>query len=327
MTDREPAESIRESVERSRHGAPAAGAVVRDRFETDEVFQRILAAADEEIDTGVRELFFSGLAAGFAITITYLLYASLTASTDAHPILSAILYPLGFVYIILGGYQLYTENTLPPVALVLERLASLPALLRIWAIVLVGNFAGGTLGALVLATTGVFDPAAATAATEIATKGVETPFWDLFFKASFAGLIVAGVVWVDFASRDTISRLLLVYVAFLAIPFGNLFHVVVSFTELMYLVFSGQPVLVTGLVGFVLPVLLGNTLGGVVLVTVVNYFQTTERRLEVARTGGLERQLTYREWVFGGYAGRSYVPVIATDEGDLADEPEVSNDD
>ena len=300
-------ESLRDAVERSRSGAPAVGAVVRDRFETDEVFQRIIAAADEEIDTGTRELFFSALAAGFAITLTFLIYSSMTAKID-DPVLSAMLYPIGFIYIILGGYQLYTENTLPPVALVLERLASIPALLRTWVVVAVGNFAGGLFGALILAYTGVFSPAAAAAAIDISQTGVETGFWDLFFKAGFAGVIVAGVVWLDFAARDTASRFFLVYIAFLLIPLADLFHVVVSFTELMYLVFLGEAALLPGLTGFILPVLLGNTIGGVVLVTVVNYFQTTERRVESTREDGAERQLSLRELVGGSSVGRTYVP-------------------
>ena len=300
-------ESLRDAVERSRSGAPAVGEVVRDRFGTDEVFQRIIAAADEEIDTGTRELFFSSLAAGFAITLTFLIYSSMTAKTD-NPVLAAMLYPIGFIYIILGGYQLYTENTLPPVALVLERLASLPALFRTWVVVAVGNFAGGLFGALILAQTGVFSPEAAAAAIDISQKGVETGVWDLFFKAGFAGLIVAGVVWLDFAARETVSRFFLVYIAFLLIPLADLFHVVVSFTELMYLVFLGEAALLSGLVGFVLPVLLGNTIGGVVLVTLVNYFQTTERRVESTREDGVERQLSLRELVGGSSVGRTYVP-------------------
>nr|WP_084802629.1 formate/nitrite transporter family protein [Halorientalis sp. IM1011] len=289
-------------------GAPAAGAVVPDRFETHEVFQRIIAAADVEATTGARKLFFSGLAAGFAITLTFLLYASLTASTGGDPIGSAVLYPLGFVFIVVGGYQLYTENTLPPVVLVLERLASFPRLFWTWAVVLAGNFTGGGLGGVVLSTTGVFPPEAAAAATAIATEGIETPFWDLLFKGAFAGLIVAGVVWLVYAVRDAISRVVLVYVAFLAIPTGNLFHVVVSFTEVVYLTVGDRIGLLTGLSEFVLPVLLGNTLGGVVLVAVVNYFQTTEQRLAVAREDGVERRLSRREWLLGRRGGRSYVP-------------------
>ena len=306
-------ESLRESVERSRSGAPAAGAVVRDRFSADEIFQRIIAAADEEITSGNRELFFSGLAAGFAITLTFLLYASMVEATESR-VLGAILYPLGFIYIIIGGYQLYTENTLPPVALVLEGLVSVPLLLRNWVVVLAGNFTGGLVGAVVLAFTGVFSPETSAVAADIAQKGIETPGLDLFFKAAVAGLIVAGVVWVEYAARDTISRVLVVYLAFLTIPLGQLFHVVVSFTETMFLVFSGQVGLIAGMGGFVLPVLVGNTIGGVALVTVVNYFQTTENRLQTARFEGAKRQLTPRERVIGGIAGRAYVPVVDTAE-------------
>jgi len=316
-SDREapdPEESVREAVERSRSGAPAVGSVVRDRFSSDEIFQRIIAAADEEITSGSRELFFSALAAGFAITITFMLYVSLKASTGGDPVVSALLYPLGFIYIIIGGYQLYTENTLPPVALTLERLASLPALLRNWSVVLAGNFAGGALGATALAFGGVISPEAATVAADLGQTGVDTAWWSLFSKAAFAGLIVAGVVWVEYAARDTISRLAVVYIAFLAIPLGGLYHSVVSFTEMVYLVLHGDLAFGVGLVEFVLPVLLGNTIGGVVLVTVVNYFQTTGHRLESARFDGIDRQLSLREWLLGGIAGRSYVPLIDTAE-------------
>ena len=317
----DPEDSVREAVERSRSGAPAVGEVLRDRFSADEVFQRVVAAADEEVTSGSRELFFSAVAAGFAITITFLLYVSMSAASD-NAVVGTLLYPLGFIYIIIGGYQLYTENTLPPVALTLERLASLPTLFRHWGIVLAGNFLGGAMGAISLVYGGIFEPESQVKAIEIASKGFATDWWSLFFKAVFAGLIVAGVVWVGFAAGDTVSRLLVVYLAFLAIPNGNLFHVVVSFTEVIYLVLTpaADYSLLAGLTGFVLPVLLGNTLGGVVLVTVVNYFQTSERRLEDARFEGADRRLTIPEWTFGRFAGRGYVPVLDSVEATLVGE-------
>ena len=293
--------------------------VLADQLSTDEVYQRVVADADHEITSGTRELFFSALAAGFAITVTFLLYASVTATAETK-IGGVLLYPLGFIYIIIGGYQLYTENTLPPVALTLERLASIPTLFRHWLIVLAGNFLGGGLGAVALAYGGVFDDATTTVALGFAEKGIATPAPALFVKAAFAGLIVAGVVWINFAARDTVSRLLVVYLAFLAIPMGNLFHVVVSFTEVVYLslVTGANPLPALG--GFVLPVLLGNTLGGVVLVTVVNYYQTSDRRLEIDRFQNV-RRLSLREWLGGPLAGRSYVPVLDTVE-EIVRDPE-----
>jgi len=310
MAPQDEAEDHEPDQRTSRSGVPAEGAVVQDRFSSDELFQRIIAAADEELTSSRRELFFSGIAAGFAITITFLMYVSLSASTNEDPILSVLLYPIGFIYIIIGGYQLYTENTLPPVALTLERLASVTALFRHWSIVLAGNFVGGALGALALAHTGVFDPATADMAIKIAEKGLKEDSLDLFFKGAFAGLIVAGVVWVEYAARDTISRIIVVYIAFLCIPLGNLYHVVVSFTEVVYLLALGRVALATGMLDFVIPVLLGNTLGGVVLVTVVNYYQTSEHRLGTISGGETISRLSRREWLFGHLVGRAYVPVI-----------------
>ncbi|SDJ61580.1 Formate/nitrite transporter FocA, FNT family [Halovenus aranensis] len=317
MSDSEQEASV--SAEESEYGAPATGKVLPDKFSSDEVFQRIVADAEHEVTSNTRELFFSALAAGFAITITYLLYASMSAKADSS-IIAALLYPLGFIYIIIGGYQLYTENTLPPVALTLERLSSVPALFRHWLVVLAGNFAGGALGALALAHGGVFDESTKAVAIEIAEKGMKTPVWDLFFKAAFAGLIVAGVVWMIFAASDTISRLAIVYLAFLAIPLGNLFHVVVSFTEVVYLVLVTDLAVGAGMTQFVLPVLVGNTLGGVLLVTVVNYYQTSEQRLEIARFENV-RRLTTRELLLGNLAGRSYVPLVDTLE-EIARDPD-----
>ena len=130
-----------------------------------------------------------------------------------------------------------------------------------------------------LSSTGVLSSASATAAAGFATAAIETAWWTLFMKAVVAGLIVAGVVWVDYSLRDGIARITMVYIAFLAIPIGNLYHVVVSWTEMLYLVFEGDLALAVGVWEFVVPVLLGNSIGGVLLVTVVNYFQTTERRV------------------------------------------------
>ena len=310
MSDAEPPSvenQLRTVMDESATGAPAVGSKVRDRFGTDEIYQRVIVYGDYELTTGRRELFFSGLAGGFAIALTFLLYVEVYGQTGGMPLVSALLYPLGFIYIILGGYQLYTENTLPPVALVLERLASLPLLLSVFIIVLAGNAIGAMLGAVVLAETAVLSDEAAEAGLAIGEQALEHSASALFFKALFAGFIVAGVVWMDFAADSTAARLLLIYLAFLSIPVAGLYHVVVSFTELLYISLAGDASLVSGLYGFVLPVLLGNTLGGILLVTVVNYYQTTHRRLKAVRDPTAESPLSLRETLLGGISGRAYV--------------------
>lgn len=294
-------EATRDTFDRARSGAPAAGGAVRDRFSTDEIFQRVVATADEEVGAPTSRLYLSGLAAGFAITLTFFFYASMTAATEGLPgFLASLLYPVGFVYIVIGRYQLYTENTLTPVTLALTRVTSIPSVLRVWGAVLAGNLTGGAVGAFVLANTGVFSPGAAAAAVGIGVKGVETAWWDLVVKGMFAGWLVAGMVWLEHAVRDSISRVVLVYLVIFTIPATGLNHIVVSFTDTVYLFFAGETGLVTGLVEFPLPVLLGNTLGGVVLVTLLNYGQTEHR----FPTADERRRLSLKEWLFERHTGR-----------------------
>lgn len=296
MSSDEPSdEDVRQSIDRAESGAPAAGKAVRQRFSADEIFQRVIASADEEVEATDRELVLSGVAAGFAITLTFL-GSAVGATVTSNEFLAALLYPIGFIYIILGRYQLYTENTLPPVALVLTRLESVPGLLRIWSLVLIGNVLGAGLGAFVLAHSHVFEPETARIAGEFGKEGLRLGWWALFYKAIFAGWLVAGVVWLDHAARDTISRFVLVYFVFYTISAGNLYHVVVTACDALYYVFIGGAPLSVVFSEFWLPVLLGNTIGGVFLVTLVNYGQTQERRVPTQES---RPRLSAREWFFG----------------------------
>lgn len=269
------------------------GSVLRDRYTAHDIFERILRAAGHEVKTGGRQLFFSALAAGFAITLTFYLYAVTTYETGGDPLLSSLLYPLGFVYIILGGYQLYTENTLPPVALTVERLASLPSMFYVWGVVLAGNLVGGFIGAYGLARLSLFSEGARQAATNISLKALETGWWTLFHHGAIAGFIVAGLVWLDYAARDTTARFFQTYIAFFTISAANLNHSVVTAVEALFLYLTGSAALLPALSDLLLPVLIGNTIGGVFLVTMVNYFQTPDFIIQ-----NKEGRLDWKKWLF-----------------------------
>lgn len=293
-----------ESAGRAPSGAPASGWAVGDRFSWSEIYHRLLASASEEVDSSRRELFFSGLTAGFAIVLTLIGHAVGVAHFPDNPFLSGLLYPIGFIYIIIGRYQLFTENTLPPVMLVLTRLGSLPSLLRVWTWVLFANVTGATLGALVIGHTGVLSPDAVRAGAALAAHGVEMAWWDVFFKAVFAGWLVAGVVWLGTAARDTVSRFLLVYFVFYIIAVAELFHVITAAGEVVFYLVAdvSAPGLGTLLSELWLPVLLGNTTGGVLVFTLVSYAQAPQKRFPQLR------ELTVRELLFSFEGAFSDVP-------------------
>lgn len=289
---------IREFLDRSRSGAPAGGEAIRDRFSGNEVFERVVATASYEFSCSDRHLFFSGLAAGLSITLSFLTETTITATIPgtAGDILGYLFYPIGFVFIVIGGYQLYTENTLTPVTLVLTRIASVPLLIRVWGIVFVANILGALLGAFLLAETSILSPAAAGMAIETGSNVIETTKLSLFFKGIVAGWLVAGMVWMNHAVRDSTARVLLVVFIMALIPANGLFHCIIATCEAFYLVFQGSVGGMAALFGVTIPITLGNTVGGVVLVALLNYGHTQDSSLDESEHRNFKLQWT--EWLF-----------------------------
>jgi formate-nitrite transporter family protein len=296
---------LRDTIDRSERGAPAAGQALRDLFSADEIFQRITATANEEVNQSARLLFFNGLAAGLVITLSFFARSVIAAAVPQDPtnLLASLAYPIGFVFIVLGRSQLYTENTLTPVTLVLTRIVSVPILLRVWGIVLFANVLGAAIGAYLLATTGVFDPGVGDVAGEFGEHALSVGWSALFWKGVFAGWLVAGMVWLTHAARDTITRFFLVYVIMFLIPAGGLFHCIIGACEVFYLVFRGSVEFTGAFFQFFVPVLLGNTVGGVVLVALLVYGMTADRRFPNRNYRQLE--LSWFEWLFGRHTGQS----------------------
>ena len=285
-------------VPHSVQDAPAEADAVPDFFNLDEIYRRVLATADEELGRSNGLLFWSGLTAGLVLGLCILARAVFTALVpfDSSGLVANLLYPVGFIFLILGRYQLFTENTLTPVALVLTRLASLPDLLRIWGVVLVANVVGAALFALLLAFTGVLSAEATTAAIGFGEHLIEEGWWDAFYKAILAGWLLAGIVWLVHAARDTLSRVVLIWLLIYLQVSADLFHCIVGSVEVLFLMFKGGAGLGDYLFRFLIPVVSGNTLGGVVFVAFLNYMQFGEDKGQFSERGD---KLSWREWLTG----------------------------
>lgn len=296
---------------RAASGAPAAGEAVHDRFSTDEIFQRIVATADEELRRPLRLLFFSGLAAGIAMAIALIPRAAIIASDPNSMLnlhLSHLFYLLGFVIVVMGRYQLFTENTLSPVTLVLARLASIPTLLRIWALVLVANLLGAAATAFLLCNAPILAPEAFEQMMIIGHHAVEGTFWHIFSGAVMAGVFVATMVWLIHAAREAVARLFIVLLVMFVVPAAGLPHCIAGAAELFVLLFEGEIGAYKAFVGFLLPAILGNTLGGVLFVAVLNFAQTSEARFpQIDRA---EVELGWKDWLLGTHEHEPYLDGI-----------------
>ncbi len=200
--------------------------------------------------------------------------AVVTAAVPGQPLLVGdLLYPIGFIFVILGRYPLYTENTLTPVTLALTRFSSLRDLLRIWGFSYLPNLVGASVFALILAATNIMRPDTAEVALHMGEHLLEAPWADAFFRAVLAGWLLAGLVWLVHAAHDTVSRLLLIWLVIYLQVSAELYHCIVGSVKALYVVFRGDASFSAYLGDFLVPVTLGNTVGGVVFVAVLNWAQ------------------------------------------------------
>jgi len=249
------------------------------------VYKAILKEGEEELSRPSSALFWSGLAAGLSMGFSMIaegLLATYLPDAPWRPLVSKFGYSAGFLVVILGRQQLFTENTLTPVLPFLQRKDGGTAgnVLRLWVIVLVANLIGALLVALVAARTNAFDPQVRDAFAHIGNKAMEHGFGTVLLRGVFAGWLIALMVWLlPFAESARIW--VIIFITYI-VGLGNFTHIIAGAVETFTLAAMGQKSWLTVLGGYVVPTLIGNILGGVTLVATLNHAQV------VAGSGGRE---------------------------------------
>jgi len=252
--------------------------VGRPRRSSRRILLQEIVAGLAELKRPVSGLMLSSVAAGLEIGFSVLLMAvMITVSADhfAEPIrhiLVANMYSIGFILVIIGRSELFTEHTALAVLPVLDRQSSLGDLGQLWAIVLGGNLIGGAVFAAIA--TGVILPLGAAseeAFVELARRMLDHPWWVIFFSAVLAGWLMGEVGWIVAAARDTISQIIAVWLITTAIGFAYLHHVVVGAVEVLTGVILSDALTVLDFGRFLLWAALGNAVGGVVFVALIKY--------------------------------------------------------
>lgn len=241
------------------------------RLSAAEIFDRVTTGAEEELARPWYHLGCSALGAGLSMGLSGLAVAVLQESTHSTAPWTYLGYTIGFVVVILGRMQLFTENTLFPVALVLATKRHLAATLRLWAVVLVGNLLGTLAFAALVTQTSAVLPWRQRLA-DIGVEAGDKPFTTLFWSAVVGGWLVALVGWLVTAGTDTIGQVAMVVGVTFLVGAAELTHSIAGSGEVLTAVLHGSLPLSTygtWLAGAVL----GNAVGGVVIVALLNYGQ------------------------------------------------------
>lgn len=242
------------------------------------VYKTILKEGEDELNRASPALFWSGLAAGLSMSFCMIGEGLLKAYLPDAPwakLLFSFGYSLGFLMVILGRQQLFTENTLTPILPLLQRKsgACLRNVARLWSIVLGANLLGCALVAPVIARTQIFEPNVKAAFYELARYALE-PSWQLILlRGIFAGWMIALMVWLlPFAQNARVAVIILV-TYFVAL--GQFSHVIAGAVEVFTYAAGDRAAWFDVMGHYIVPTLSGNIIGGLTLVAALNHAQVT----------------------------------------------------
>jgi len=232
----------------------------------------------EEGEEGLRRpsgaLAWSGLAAGLSMGFSFLTLALIGSGLPDAPwrrLVDSAGYTVGFLIVILGRQQLFTETTVTAMLPLLVRRSwsTLCSVLRFWTVVLAANLVGALAFAALISPRGLFPDPVRHALVETGRAAVSGMFWPTMVRAVLAGWLIALMVWILPSARS--ARILVIMVLTYVVAIGRFSHTVAGAVDAGFVLFSGDSSMSQFLFGFLVPTLIGNTIGGVALVALLNH--------------------------------------------------------
>jgi formate/nitrite transporter FocA (FNT family) len=247
-----------------------------DRPTANQIFNQVAQNARRELSRTSTSLAISGIAGGLTMGLTGLsvsILLSMVGSTPAGKVAAYFFYPLGFMVVILGRSQLFTENTLYPVALMLAEKRHLLSTLRLWSVVFPANILGALLFALLAVKTGALRPEYVSQLTRLGVEAQSVPMEHVFWSGVVGGWIIAMVAWLVSASHSITGSVLLIWSMTFIVGLGHFAHCIATSGEMISAVLDGQ-LHAAQFFAWLLPATAGNITGGVLLVTLLEYGQS-----------------------------------------------------
>ena len=268
------------------NGGPDPDSVLRDAKDIEDrstpptpvIYEVVRRLGEEEMARPGFSLWWSGAAAGLSISFSLLAQAVLQThlpDVSWRPLIGSLGYTVGFVMAVLSRQQLFTESTITAVLPLMADFTprSLWKMARIWAIVLIANFAGTLFAAAFCAFTPALTPELRAGMLEISRHLLDQDFASAFFKAVSAGFLMAAMVWMLPGAG---SQLPVVVLMTYLIAAGGFLHIVAGSAEAFMLVLTGATTWRSMAALFVAPALLGNIVGGTALFGLLAYAQVVK---------------------------------------------------
>ena len=243
-----------------------------------EILKQQITDGMETFDKAPMSIWISSLTAGLEIGFSFLMICTLHSfllgkvAEDTIFKLMSLVYPIGFIMVIGGQSILFTEQTSLLTLPVLNKKKSFTHLMRVWGIVIFGNLVGGCLMAGLLTwigpRLGIFELDTVSA---IAVHVTSYDAWTILVSAILAGWLMGLLSWLVAASKESVSRMIVVYLITAVLAFAGLHHSIVGNVEVFAGLITSSEIGWTDYLSFQGVALLGNALGGAVFVALLKY--------------------------------------------------------
>ncbi len=227
-----------------------------------------------------------------AVFCTYVIHDS-TLSVSLTKLLGGLVFCIGLILVVVAGAELFTGNNFLVMAFASKKI-TLQQLMRNWTIVFIGNLVGSLLIVFLLAMCGQWTEGSCGVglkALAIANAKVNLGISTAFFRGILCNMLVCLAVWLCFSCRSTTDKILSILfpiTMFVAMGFehsvANMYFIPAGLVLkgnsqiTAAIAASGKPMDLSNLTvgGFLfknlIPVTLGNIVGGAILVGVIYWF-------------------------------------------------------
>jgi formate/nitrite transporter FocA (FNT family) len=243
-----------------------------------EILREQLSDAQETYEKSPQSILLSSLTAGLEIGFSYLMICSLfyflsgKLAEDTIFKMMAFVYPLGFILVVLGQSILFTEQTALLTLPVLNKKRNILSLLKIWGLVISGNLIGGYLIAVILLWLGpnlhLFDEESV---VKIARHVLDFSWIVIFVSAILAGWLMGLLSWLLASARETISRIVIIFLITGVMAFTGLHHSIIGSVEIFSGMVTSPEISFLDYLTFEGTALLGNAFGGAIFVALLKY--------------------------------------------------------
>jgi formate/nitrite transporter FocA (FNT family) len=247
-----------------------------ERLTAKAIYEVVRRDGEQELHRPRASLLWSGMTAGLLISFSVLGEAVFRAhlpDVPARHLLENLGYTFGFLLVILGRMQLFTENTITTVvpALMTPSREMLRKVSVLWGTVLLANVIGAFVVAIFFAYAPVLEPDVRAAFTDLSQHATGMPWAEGLMRGIPAGVLIAALVWMMPAAPSGQIALIVIFTWLIAL--GDFTHIVAGSVEMAFLAVQGMIPPGEALFGFFLPVLAGNVLGGTVVFTLLAWAQ------------------------------------------------------